>query len=250
MRTRRTPPPAARKLTLAEQATDPFVEAPRAVLERLRSLVDDADDESPADGFLVPCEPSAAPGAAAISAPLPGDGVPMAVERAFAFIDICGFTSYCDQHGEQAAIEILTHFRSVTRQVVGRRGVRVAKWLGDGVMLVGTEMTPLLAAVAELECRFRATGLDTHAGVAGGSVLLFEGDDYVGRAVNLAARLSDAAQAGEILAAEPPHELPNWMEPLGQLTVQVAGMGRVAGVVRVRARPEVDAALAGDTPAA
>lgn len=185
-----------------------------------------------------------------LAAPVPDVGEPLAVERAFAFIDVCGFTSYCDQHGEAAAVEVLARFRSITRHVVGQRGVRVAKWLGDGVMLVGTEAAPLVAAAVELVSRFRATGVDTHVGVASGDVLLFEGDDYIGRAVNLAARLCEAASPGEVLAGGPLGELPGWIEQRGTVTVHVGGMGKVGGVARLAARSDVEALLSGTTSAA
>jgi adenylate cyclase len=191
----------------------------------------------------LPDDPGMAP-------PVSEEGEPLAVDRAFAFVDICGFTSYCDRHGEAAAVDVLTRFRSVTRHVVGQRGVRVSKWLGDGVMLVGTDVGPLVAACVELVSRFRATGLDTHVGIAAGDVLLFEGDDYVGRTVNLAARLSEAAGPGEILAADPISELPEWIEHRGTIAVHIAGMGRVDGVHRLGAKPEVDALLGGATGAA
>jgi adenylate cyclase len=181
----------------------------------------------------------------ATAAPMAGEGEPLAVDRAFAFVDICAFTAYCDQHGEAAAVEVLTRFRSVTRHVVGQRGVRVAKWLGDGVMLVGTDLGPLVAAVVELVARFRATGLETHVGIAAGDVLLFEGDDYVGRTVNLAARLSEAAGPGEILAADPLPVLPAWIDHLGRTDVQVVGMGRLSGVHRLGVGAEVAARLRG-----
>jgi class 3 adenylate cyclase len=50
--------------------------------------------------------------------------------------------------------------------------------------------------------------------------LLFEGDDYIGSAVNLAARLSDAAGSGEVLLpVENLHDLPAGVlaTPLGAL---------------------------------
>ena len=47
------------------------------------------------------------------------------VRRAFAFVDLCGFTSFTARHGEHAAIETVTQFRSLTRALVTRRGVRV-----------------------------------------------------------------------------------------------------------------------------
>ena len=226
-----------------DHAADPLLEAPRAVLDRLRTLVGDGPDRH-ADGFL---EPPTAPVPViepATAAPLAhGTVEPLAVDRAFAFVDISGFTAYCDRHGERAAVGVLTLFRSVTREVVGRRGVRVAKWLGDGVMLVGTAPGPLVAAVVELECRVRATGLETHAGVAWGSVLLFEGDDYVGRTVNLAARLADAAGPGEVLGAGLTGALPEWVERKGLVTVQVAGMGRISDVASLGAVADVERTL-------
>lgn len=231
-----------------DQASDPWRDATWAVLSRIRSLV-----EGPAIAADVPAavadavEPVTLPlpvvEPAMAAPPVDGDTSPMAVERAFAFVDISGFTAFCDRHGERAAIEVLTRFRTVTRDVVGRRGVRASKWLGDGVMLVSTEPGPLVAAVVELECRFRATGLETHAGVAWGPVLLFEGDDYVGRTVNLAARLADAAGPGEVLAVGVDAELPAWIERRNPRSLQVAGMGRVDGVVQLAATPEVERTL-------
>jgi class 3 adenylate cyclase len=265
MDSRKSPPPSARKASLAEQAADPWLGASRMVFDRLRGLVpgslvpgsgmwqstDGGSDALPVlpidlDHLRQPTDaddPGMAP-------PVSEEGEPLAVDRAFAFVDICGFTSYCDRNGEAAAVEVLGRFRSVTRHVVGQRGVRVSKWLGDGVMLVGTDVGPLVAACVELVSRFRATGLDTHVGIAAGDVLLFEGDDYVGRTVNLAARLSEAAGPGEILAADPISELPPWIEHRGTIAVHVAGMGRVDGVHRLGSHPEVDAMLGGTTSAA
>lgn len=148
-----------------------------------------------------------------------------AVPRTFGFVDITGFTAFCDQHGEHAAIDLLTQFRSLTRGISSRRGTRIAKWLGDGVMLVSTEQNPLLATVAELTIRSQALGIHTHAGVARGDVLLFEGDDYVGRAVNLAARLCDAAEANQILSADLETPLPKWIEPQAPVAVNAPGLG-------------------------
>ena len=94
--------------------------------------------------------------------------------RVFAFVDVCGFTKYTDQFGAHAATEMLSRFRSACRDVTARRGARVAKWLGDGVMLVGTEPGPVIATVAELLLRFRDDAFEIHAGIAAGTVLLFE----------------------------------------------------------------------------
>ncbi|MGZ4718336.1 MAG: adenylate/guanylate cyclase domain-containing protein, partial [Acidimicrobiales bacterium] len=161
-------------------------------------------------------------------------GATLTVDRSFAFVDICGFTAYCERSGEQPALELLIEFRQVVRDVVARRGVRVSKWLGDGVMIVSLEPAILAAACAEIELRCSAQGLDTHAGIATGSVLLLEGDDYVGRTVNLAARLCDAAALGQTLTAGPLTSLPPWLAAGRSSLFELAGMDDL-----VEARPLV-----------
>ena len=163
---------------------------------------------------------------ALLEAPAPyPTGATLTVDRSFAFVDICGFTAYCERSGEQLALELLIDFRQIVRDVVARRGVRVSKWLGDGVMIVSLEPAILGAACAEIELRCTVQGLDTHAGIATGPVLLLEGDDYVGRTVNLAARLCEAAHPGQILAANALPELPAWLRIADTRMVDVAGMG-------------------------
>jgi class 3 adenylate cyclase len=90
------------------------------------------------------------------------------------------------------------------REVAPLFGVRVDKWLGDGVMLVGVEAEPVVTATIAIGARFTADGrLSMRAGIATGDVILVEGDEYVGRTVNVAARLCDQADAGEVIAATP-----------------------------------------------
>ena len=153
------------------------------------------------------------------------------VERAFVFVDLCGFTKFIAEHGEHAAIDALTTFRTDTRAVATRRGVRVAKWLGDGAMLVGVDFGPAIAAAAELVARFDGRSLALRGGVADGWALLFEGDDYIGRPVNLAARLCDAARPGELLAVGyPARALPTWIQVLATRDLTLRGIGRLRRV--------------------
>jgi class 3 adenylate cyclase len=123
------------------------------------------------------------------------------VRRNFAFVDLCGFTSLTDEHGVGQAVRALATFRAVVRERAGWRGVRVAKWLGDGAMLVATEPRPLIEAVLRMEQALDERGcpLPLRGGIAAGRVILFEGDDYIGRAVNLAARLCDEAEPHQLL---------------------------------------------------
>ncbi len=153
----------------------------------------------------------------------------MRVTRYFAFVDLCGFTRFTDAHGDEESVAMLTEFRSCVREVASEYGVRVAKWLGDGAMFVSTEPWQLVASIVELEHRIEVGGgaLPIRAGMAGGDVILFEGDDYIGGPVNLAARLCDAAGPNEVLANANLAEFkPEWAE------ARPGGTRRVPGFVQ------------------
>ena len=60
----------------------------------------------------------------------------MRVARTFAFVDLSGFTQFTDLHGDDEAVAVLSQFRAALRATASDIGVRVAKWLGDGAMLV------------------------------------------------------------------------------------------------------------------
>lgn len=123
------------------------------------------------------------------------------MQRTFAFIDVSGFTEFTDREGDAAAVELLETLRGSIRRLASVHGVRIAKWLGDGAMLVGVEPEPVIeAVVAMVEANRKLTSMPLRAGIATGGVILFEGDDYIGQAVNLASRLSNLACRDEILA--------------------------------------------------
>lgn len=124
------------------------------------------------------------------------------VTRSIGFVDLSGFTRYTEKEGDEAAVETLSFFRAATREVCARHGVRIAKWLGDGAMLVGVESEDLAEAITELRRLIEESEspLPLRAGVATGPVILFEGDDYIGSIVNLAARLADMAEPDQLLA--------------------------------------------------
>ena len=168
------------------------------------------------------------------------DAMPL-VERAFAFLDLCGFTSFIDSHGVHASVEALSTFRSLTRLVAARRGVRVANWLGDGAMLVGVDVGPTIAAATELIARYQGQSLELRGGIAHGWVLLFEADDYIGQPTNLAARLCQAADPGELLAVgHPAHELPGWIQVLGTRDLTLRGLGAIPLVQQLGLVADVD----------
>lgn len=125
----------------------------------------------------------------------------MRVPRTFVFVDLSGFTNYTAAFGDDAAGRILSTFRGIVRTVASDRGVRIAKWLGDGCMIVAVDQRDAIGFVLDLEQRATdvCAPLTIRAGLATGHALLFEGDDYIGSAVNMAARLCDYARGVQVL---------------------------------------------------
>ena len=150
------------------------------------------------------------------------------IDRTFAFIDLSGFTAFSEKAGDDQAVDVLVQFRNALRNIASKRGVRIAKWLGDGVMLVGVEPEETVDSVLEINSFINDSDfeLSVRAGIAGGWVLLIEGDDHVGRELILASRLCDSAGPGQVLA---PKEL---VSPLMNLTQIELGEVMVEGFAK------------------
>ncbi len=164
----------------------------------------------------------------------------MRVPRTFIFLDLSGFTNYTAAFGDDAAGRILGTFRALVREVSSERGVRVAKWLGDGCMMVSVDQLAALEFVTDLEHRASSVcaPLTLRAGIATGYALLFEGDDYIGSAVNMAARLCDYATNFDVLMPTMHLDrLPDGVvaEPFGE--IELRGFPGTIDVVRLVGAP-------------
>src|SRR5579875_2715367 len=152
----------------------------------------------------------------------------MRVERCFAFIDLSGFTAFTEHYGDDQTVAVLAAFRGRVREIAARRGVRVTKWLGDGAMLSSADTSAVVAMVVELTRRIQdAVPLGIRAGLANGAVIMFEGDDYIGRAANVAARLCDMAEAGQTIATrEVASQAPRWVATTPFVPLPIHGLDR------------------------
>jgi class 3 adenylate cyclase len=171
----------------------------------------------------------------------------MRVFRCFAFVDMCGFTRMNDTLGDDTALEVLTSFRAIVRALSPEHGTRVGKWMGDGCMFVGTEVTPIVETVLDLTDRMEHANiaLPLRIGVAAGKVIVFEGDDYIGMAINLASRLCDAAAPGEILANDVVADILDDSFPVASLGERdIPGIVTPIPIFRIRTAAE----LADDIP--
>ena len=150
----------------------------------------------------------------------------MRVDRCFAFVDLCGFSAFAERRGDERAVVVLAQLRTILREVSARRGVRVVKWMGDGAMLSSTMTDALAALVVEIDTRMAEAlpSLPLRAGLDAGPVIMFEGDDYIGRPVNIAARLCDLALPRQLLATRPVAEgAPSWIELGRAITPSLRG---------------------------
>jgi class 3 adenylate cyclase/tetratricopeptide (TPR) repeat protein len=126
------------------------------------------------------------------------------------FCDLVGSTALGDSADPEVLQELMSRYHAELRQILERHGGTVEKFVGDAAMAVFGipqvhEDDALRAVRAALEVReaVAALGLEVRIGVNTGEVVAGAGETLVtGDAVNVAARLEQAAQAGEILLGE------------------------------------------------
>jgi len=120
-----------------------------------------------------------------------------------AFADLVGFT----QLGTEVPATELGNVADRMEEIVAERvtaPVRIAKSLGDGVMLVSSEAGPLVRLALDLVAAADAEGdafPQLHVGIASGEASTRAGD-WFGAPINLASRISDAARAGSVVVTK------------------------------------------------
>ncbi len=127
--------------------------------------------------------------------------------RGFLFADMRGFTAFAERHGNAAAAEMVGRFLEIARKAIelhqgseiGTEGdaIHAVFESASGAVLCGLD---IVDGAAELSAREPDRPLGLGVGIhAGEAVSTNEG--YIGRAVNIAARLCAGAKAGEVLVS-------------------------------------------------
>ena len=121
------------------------------------------------------------------------------------FTDVVGSTRLLARLGDDAADAVRRSHFAVLRDAIANHRGRELKSLGDGLMVAFADPAAALAAVVEARRRLGRLQVDgwtprMRAGLHSGRPRRV-GGDYLGVAVNTAARLGDAGKADEILVS-------------------------------------------------
>ena len=120
------------------------------------------------------------------------------------FCDVSGSTAFAETRDPEAVRNVMARYFDVARTAIERHGGTLEKFIGDAVMAVFgvptvREDDALRAVRAAQELR-DGVEIPVRIGVNTGEVVTGSGDSLVtGDAVNVAARLEQAAGAGEVL---------------------------------------------------
>ena len=154
--------------------------------------------------------PAETGGAAAYAAEKSRGVIGVAAAVGVLFCDQVDSTRLLTSLGDEAAEELRRDLFAVLRRAVTLSRGEIVKGTGDGLMVVfpGDAADAVSCAVlmqrgvARLAAREASAELALRVGISFGDAI-FDGGDWFGAAVNLAARLCAAAESGGIVASEP-----------------------------------------------
>ena len=128
------------------------------------------------------------------------------LEMALLFTDLVGFSAWALQAGDAAVLELLREVGTAVEAAITRHDGRIVKRLGDGVMATFLSAEAAVEAALDAQERLKDIQVDGYsprmrAGVHWGRPRKL-GGDYLGVDVNVAARVTEAAKAGQVLVSD------------------------------------------------
>ncbi len=123
--------------------------------------------------------------------------------QAFLFADLAGFTQLTEAHGDHEAADQAERHAESLRPLAREHGAEFVKVIGDAVMMrvpdAGQAVRVAVRIVDDVGAQHGVPAICV--GIDYGSAAE-RGGDYFGRAVNTAARVTELADAGEVLLTE------------------------------------------------
>ena len=118
----------------------------------------------------------------------------------FVVADLAGYSALTEAHGDHAAADAATAFCDSVKTLAEAQGGEHVKTMGDGVLLRFADAAAAVEAALEIttELGARHEALSVRVGVSTGTAIHREGD-WFGAAVNVASRVADVANAGQII---------------------------------------------------
>ena len=129
---------------------------------------------------------------------------------AILFTDLVGFSDWALEAGDEAALEVLRRVGDAEQKAISDNKGAVVKRLGDGAMAVFSDAEQAVSAALEAQRQISKIEVEGYrpaqrAGVHKGTPRKVKGD-FLGVDVNIAARVGDCAEGGEVLVSEPVRE--------------------------------------------
>lgn len=126
--------------------------------------------------------------------------------RTFLFSDLRDFTSFVETHGDAAGSEVIRAYRTIVRAEIARTGGGEVKTEGDSFFVVFDSARQAVACGIGLQQAATAASTSDRpirvgVGIHAGEPVPHEGQ-FVGSAVNVAARLAQNAAAGDLLISD------------------------------------------------
>ncbi len=115
------------------------------------------------------------------------------------FIDLTGFTRYTEEEGDMEALDVVENFVETVEATLPPEAT-IVKTIGDEVMVVSPEPAALTEWAVSLMGRFPERP-QPRVGIHYAQAVYRDGD-YFGTHVNLAHRVVNRAQAGEVLVTD------------------------------------------------
>jgi class 3 adenylate cyclase/DNA-binding CsgD family transcriptional regulator/tetratricopeptide (TPR) repeat protein len=166
--------------------------------------------------------------------------------KAFLIADVRGYTSFTEEHGDEAAARLVGRFAEIVEEGVVSHGGSVIELRGDEALAVFDSARLAILAATDLQARFEeeqaaqpdlplAVGIGLDAGEA-----VPVGAGYRGGALNLAARLCSLAAPGELLAGTAITHVAGRMEGIvyrDRGSFDLKGLSQPVHVVAVERKP-------------